>query len=85
MFKLYKNITLLLIILHTLNLFFKLLKQGHLYIFHTVLIVFMGMKWELKWVKTWYFHAIKQHKTLILLNKLVRPAGLEPKTFSIVF
>ena len=55
MFKLYINITLLLIILHTLNLFFKSLKQSPLYVFHTVLIVFMGIKWELKWVKTWFF------------------------------
>ncbi len=55
MFKLYINITLLLIILHTLNIFFKSLKQSPLYVFHTVLIVFMGIKWELKWVKTWFF------------------------------
>ena len=55
MFKLYINITLLLIILHTLNLFFKSLKQSPLYVFHTVLIVFMGIKWELKRVKTWFF------------------------------
>ena len=55
MFKLYINITLLLIILHTLNIFFKSLKKSPLYVFHTVLIVFMGIKWELKWVKTWFF------------------------------
>ena len=55
LFKLYINITLLLIILHTLNIFFKSLKQSPLYVFHTVLIVFMGIKWELKWVKTWFF------------------------------
>ena len=75
-----KNITLLLQKNDSPQLFINLLKYRLLHVFHSVVLILVGMKWEFPPLKTPIFRYYKNTKPLKYKYKMVRPAGLEPKT-----